>query len=724
MNVYNSEIVSIKSLHSNTSHVLSSSSSSSNSSSQQSSNSLRAPSITGLPQLKNLTAIEINNINKNPFITYPNDKYYIKNIPNIINTTHNTTTTTTDFTDEIFQTNGQLLTIPDGMNHNHNHNNESNLWNLNYNTHSIHKHKTRNNTLFCGPGRKRYLIAFLCCTCLTIVIGMRSEMLGIITNLNNTNTRITFGIKYTTNMKYQMDYNHHHHYHMNLFNRSKQMNHININGSIYSKKEQQEGEQHEEQDNDDDDEEDIDHELHTDSNRLLDNIRPSTSLIFKPSEHRKMPWTETIKNDIVENSVFFAYLITSPIGGYLTVNYDSSFLLGSSVAITCGMNLFLPLVETIGNNINAKLIMIILLRLIQGLAEGCLIPSVFGILRFWSPINERSTLVCLSVIGVSLGPLIGLPVCAEIEKKWGWGVVFYIYANLGLIWCIFWWRLIDEKPNKDKKLNKYELNYLKSTISNRILYNHNYTPIPWNKIFTSRPVYAILFTYAADDWTFQISSVCMQSFYQQIYNVDVERTIFFLSFPFLSRSIFVPIGGIFADLLRINTKLSRTTIHKLFAGLGFGLKGIFFIALGYAPSEIYATMLLSLALGFSGLAVAGYAVNVIDLAPNFSGLVMGFANSVSTFTGILSTFIASVVVHKFGLELKNGWRVALCLAAFSQFVAMITYLLFSSSEQQSWAYSPTFESVDKNDNDDVDDDDDDNNNKKNRPMEQINHSMI
>ncbi|VEL06592.1 unnamed protein product [Protopolystoma xenopodis] len=33
------------------------------------------------------------------------------------------------------------------------------------------------------------------------------------------------------------------------------------------------------------------------------------------------------------------------------------------------------------------------------------------------------------------------------------------------------------------------------------------------------------------------------------------------------------------------------------------------------------------------MAVAGYAVNVIDLAPNFAGLVMGFANSVSTLTG-------------------------------------------------------------------------------------------
>ncbi|CAH8839182.1 unnamed protein product [Trichobilharzia szidati] len=545
------------------------------------------------------------------------------------------------------------------------------------------RQKSTKNTCFCGPGRKRYLIAFLCCACLTVVIGMRSEMLGIITNLNNTNNRVSLGFRHGfighsqpgELFKHQKDEN------LDSLSISPE-DEISMEGSL----------SHSE-------------ELHNDPHQVNEISRYSTSLIFKPSEHRKMPWTEAIQNDIVENAVFFAYLITSPIGGYLTVNYDSSFLLGGSVAITCGMNLFLPLVETIGNNINAKLVMIILLRLIQGLAEGCLIPAVFGILRFWSPENERSTLVCLAVIGVSLGPLIGLPVCAEIEKKWGWGVVFYIYANLGLIWCIFWWRLIDEKPNKDKKLGKRELNFLKSTIPNRILYTQGYTKIPWQKIFTSRPVYAILFTYAADDWTFQISSVCMQSFYRQMYDVDVERTIFFLSFPFLSRSMFVPIGGIFADFLRINTSLSRTTIRKMFAGLGFGLKGIFFIALGYAPSEIYATMLLSLALGFSGLAVAGYAVNVIDLAPNFSGLVMGFANSVSTFTGILSTFIASIVVSKFGLELKSGWRVALCLAACSQFGAMITYLIFGSSEQQPWAYSTPTDNADNDYHTRSDDDD-------------------
>lgn len=314
----------------------------------------------------------------------------------------------------------------------------------------------------CGPGKKRYVIAMLCSLGLTIVIGMRAEMLGIKANLKRNHTMTS---------------------------------------------------------------------------------RASKSALFRPSQHRALPWTDSIAEDIVENSVFFAYLIASPIGGYLTVHHDSSLLLGCSVAMTCGLNLFLPLVETFGDSkIEAKIGMIILLRVLQGLAEGCLIPAVFGVLRFWGPEAERSTLLCLSVIGVSLGPLIGLPVCAEIENKWGWSVVFYIYANIGLVWCIFWWRLVDEKPTKDQALSKAERYHLESTITRKVLYAHRKLKIPWRAIFSSRPVVAIFFTYAADDWTFQISSVCMQSYYRELYHADVEKTIIMLSFPFLSRSLFVPIG--------------------------------------------------------------------------------------------------------------------------------------------------------------------------------------
>ncbi|KAF6770084.1 hypothetical protein AHF37_11417, partial [Paragonimus kellicotti] len=54
---------------------------------------------------------------------------------------------------------------------------------------------------------------------------------------------------------------------------------------------------------------------------------------------------------------------------------------------------------------------------------------------------------------------------------------------------------------------------------------------------------------------------------------------------------------------------------------------------------------------------------------------------------LLSTLIASIVVHKFGLGLKNGWRVALALAALSQFCAVVFYLIFGSGDEQPWAYT-------------------------------------
>uniref|UniRef100_A0A5K3F782 MFS domain-containing protein n=1 Tax=Mesocestoides corti TaxID=53468 RepID=A0A5K3F782_MESCO len=438
----------------------------------------------------------------------------------------------------------------------------------------------------CGPGKKRYIISLLCTTCLTIVIGMRAEMLSIITKLNNTHVG------------------------------------RHIESSLFEADSAQSCR--------------MPHSRH---NEVTGPAAADDHLFFKPSHHRQLPWTATITEDLVENAVFFAYLIASPIGGYLTVRHDSSLLLGCSVAMTCGLNLFLPLAETIGSNIDAKLALIIILRLLQGMAEGCLIPAVFGILRYWTPASERSTLISLAVIGVSLGPLIGLPVCAEIEQKWGWGVVFYIYANLGLIWCIFWWRIVDEKPQKDRNLSKAEKIYLKANTSPQLLFDSTSVQIPWVAMFTSKPIMAIFLTYAADDWTFQIASVCMQTFYQQRYNADVQKTIFLLSFPFLSRSVFVPMGGFLADIVKLKTPMSCTNIRKVFSGIGFGLKGVFFLALGFAKNEVHATIILSLALGVSGLAVAGYAVSVIELAPKFAGLIMGFANSISTLTGECSAFL-------------------------------------------------------------------------------------
>lgn len=67
--------------------------------------------------------------------------------------------------------------------------------------------------------------------------------------------------------------------------------------------------------------------------------------------------------------------------------------------------------------------------------------------------------------------------------------------------------------------------------------------------------------------------------------------------------LLISIGGFLADIIKLKTPMSCTTIRKVFSGIGFGLKGLFFLALGFAKTEIHATIILSMALGeiFSSL---------------------------------------------------------------------------------------------------------------------------
>ncbi|VDL97068.1 unnamed protein product [Schistocephalus solidus] len=73
------------------------------------------------------------------------------------------------------------------------------------------------------------------------------------------------------------------------------------------------------------------------------------------------------------------------------------------------------------------------------------------------------------------------------------------------------------------------------------------------------------------------------------------------------------------------------------------------------------------------------------MAPKFAGLIMGFANSLSTLTGILSTVLATVVVHYLNAGVGNGWIFAMCLAAGSQLFAAVFFIAFASSQEQAWA---------------------------------------
>ena len=74
------------------------------------------------------------------------------------------------------------------------------------------------------------------------------------------------------------------------------------------------------------------------------------------------------------------------------------------------------------------------------------------------------------------------------------------------------------------------------------------------------------------------------------------------------------------------------------------LSALFLLLCGYfGTTKLVAVVLLTLGVGLSGLSMAGYPINHIDIAPNFAGVLMGISNTAGTIPGILGPQIAKLL---------------------------------------------------------------------------------
>ncbi|GIY04569.1 vesicular glutamate transporter 1 [Caerostris darwini] len=133
-------------------------------------------------------------------------------------------------------------------------------------------------------------------------------------------------------------------------------------------------------------------------------------------------WTpETI--GIIDSSFFWGYLITQIPGGFLAAKYPANRVFGTAICVSAILNMLLPGA--------AKLhpVVVILVRILQGLVEGVTYPACHGIWRHWAPPMERSRLATLAFCGSYAGAVVGMPLSGFLTDLAGWQACFYFYGE-------------------------------------------------------------------------------------------------------------------------------------------------------------------------------------------------------------------------------------------------------------------------------------------------------
>ena len=81
----------------------------------------------------------------------------------------------------------------------------------------------------------------------------------------------------------------------------------------------------------------------------------------------------------------------------------------------------------------------------------------------------------------------------------------------------------------------------------------------------------------------------------------------------------------------------------------FSAGAVFLLLCGYfGTTSLRAVSLLTVAVGFQGWALAGFNINHLDIAPRYSGVLMGITNTAATLPGFIGPAVATAIAHEVG----------------------------------------------------------------------------
>jgi MFS family permease len=133
---------------------------------------------------------------------------------------------------------------------------------------------------------------------------------------------------------------------------------------------------------------------------------------------------------VVAGSVFWLFAVGGVAGGFLANRIPTRWLLlGMAVAWS---------VVQVPIAASSSLAIIVLARVLLGLAEGPSAPVAMHSMYKWFPNDKRNLPGALINVGATLGVLVAGLSIPFITSHWGWRANFWVLALIGFIWAAVW----------------------------------------------------------------------------------------------------------------------------------------------------------------------------------------------------------------------------------------------------------------------------------------------
>jgi len=366
----------------------------------------------------------------------------------------------------------------------------------------------------------------------------------------------------------------------------------------------------------------------------------------------------------------------------LAERIGGKILFGGGVLVTAVLTLLTPVAA------RQSAYILIALRVLEGIGEGVTFPTMHALLSCWIPPLERSRSVTFIYSGAQLGTVIGIPlsgVLCDHGFAGGWPSAFYVFGAAGCLWAVAWFVLCHNSPSVHPRISLVELRYIKTSMES--CETATKPPVPWIKIGTSLPFWACAAAQFANNWGYYTLLTCLPKYMHDVLQFDITQNGILSGLPYIASWLLMIGGGQLADWLRAPHRLQTGTVRKLFCAAGLLIPGLLLSAIGFLGcNRILIVCAVILVVGSSGLAVSGFGVNHLDLAPIYAGTLMGLTNTLGTIPGFLGPQVVGALTYH--QSTRAQWQKVFYIATAIQCFGAATFLGFGSGKLQDWAVVP------------------------------------
>jgi len=403
--------------------------------------------------------------------------------------------------------------------------------------------------------------------------------------------------------------------------------------------------------------------------------RSSTDSNGTITYERDFDWNSK-EQGMILGSFFYGYVTTQILAGFLAPIVGAARLYGIGIVGSGILTLVIPTAAFYGY------IPLMIVRLLIGILEGLVFPSMHELLSHWAPPMERTKHLAIATSGVHVGTFVTMGVSGVVAEHLGWAWIFYIFGCTTILWWLIWFNEISEEPSKDKKISQEELEYLTGTIDS--VHRAKFSEAPWRSILTSVPIWAAVTAHTVQNTGSYTLLTQMPTFLNDVYGWRLDKMGMLVAIPYITVAIVLQFAGILADTLRGRYGINTGTVRKMFTSGAFVVEMVFLLLTARAVSIPAVITCLSIAVGIGGF--TSYSVNYLDLGPQYASLPLGFSNPLATLPGVFTPTITGYIVQN---KLASEWHTVFYFMAGVYLFGAIFYGAFGSGERQPWAIPKT-----------------------------------